>query len=106
MERKFFMITKVWRRTVFSNDIAIPVALALLQLTLQMIFHGNFGYFRDELYFIACSEHLDFGYVDHPPLAIAILWVNRLLLGDSLSVMRFLPSVAGAVVVLLAAFTA
>jgi hypothetical protein len=96
----------MWKRDVFSNDLAIPVMLAVLQLTLQIIFHGNYGYFRDELYFIACSDHLDFGYVDHPPLAIAILWVNRLVLGDSLYAMRFLPSVSGAFVVLLAALTA
>ena len=100
------MTTKMWRRGLFYSDLAVPAMLAVLQLTLQMIFHGNFGYFRDELYFIACSDHLDFGYVDHPPLAIAILWVNRLVLGDSLYAMRFLPSVAGAVVVLLAALTA
>src|SRR5512147_2199243 len=98
------MINRI--RKALSNDITIPVMLALIQLTLQMIFHGNYGYFRDELYFIACSNHLDFGYVDHPPLAIAILWVNRLVLGDSLYAMRFLPSVAGAAVVLLAALTA
>jgi 4-amino-4-deoxy-L-arabinose transferase-like glycosyltransferase len=100
------MTNKMRIRDVFSNDLTIPAMLAVLQLTLQMIFHGNYGYFRDELYFIACSDHLDLGYVDHPPLAIAILWVNRLVLGDSLYAMRFLPSVAGAVVVLLAALTA
>ena len=100
------MINRMRAGTIFSSAMTIPVMLALLQLTLQTIFHGNYGYFRDELYFIACSNHLDWGYVDHPPLAIAILWANRLLLGDSLSAMRFLPSLAGAVVVLLAARTA
>jgi 4-amino-4-deoxy-L-arabinose transferase-like glycosyltransferase len=100
------MTNKMWKRDVFSNDLAVPAMLAILQLTLQMVFHGNYGYFRDELYFIACSDHLDFGYVDHPPLAIAILWVNRLLLGNSLYAMRFLPSIAGVTVVLLAALTA
>ncbi len=73
---------------------------------MQMVFHGNYGYFRDELYYIACSNHLAFGYVDQPPLSIAILWVNRLLLGDSLYALRFLPAVAGAGVVLLASLMA
>ncbi len=100
------MTNKMRIRDVFSSDLTIPAMLAVLQLTLQMIFHGNYGYFRDELYYIACSDHLDLGYVDHPPLAIAILWVNRLVLGDSLYAMRFLPSVVGAAVVLLAALTA
>jgi hypothetical protein len=97
------------RKVQASNTLhgmTIPIILALLQFTLQTIFHGNYGYFRDELYYIACSKHLAFGYVDQPPLSIAILWVSRMLLGDSLYAIRFLPSVAGACVVVLAALMA
>ena len=100
------MVNKLWTRNFISNDMAIPVILAFLQMTVQMIFHGNYGYFRDELYYIACSNHLDFGYVDHPPLSVAILWVSRHVLGDSLYAIRFLPSITGACVILLAAFMA
>jgi 4-amino-4-deoxy-L-arabinose transferase-like glycosyltransferase len=60
--------------------------------------HG-YGIFRDELYYIACSEHLSLGYVDHPPLSILLLWVSRATLGDSLPAIRFLPAVAGAATV-------
>lgn len=84
----------------------IPFLLALFQLGLQMAFHGNYGYFRDELYYIACTKHLAFGYVDHPPLSIFMLWLNRLLLGDSLYALRLIPSVLGACVVVLAAMIA
>jgi hypothetical protein len=31
---------------------------------------GGYGYFRDELYYLACSRHLAAGYVDQPPLSI------------------------------------
>jgi len=62
---------------------------------------GGYGYFRDELYYLACSEHIDLGYVDQPPLSIYILAVNRFLLGDSIFALRFLPAVAGAATVLL-----
>jgi hypothetical protein len=92
--------------SILSGRLRIPVVLALLQLAVQTAFHGNYGYFRDELYYIACSKHLAFGYVDQPPLSIAILWVSRMLLGDSLYAIRFLPSVAGACVVVLAALMA
>lgn len=51
-----------------------------------------YGYFIDELYYIACSKHLAFGYVDHPPLSILLLAVNRWLLGDSITAMRLLPA--------------
>jgi hypothetical protein len=93
-------------KRLFSADMAIPIALAFGQLLLQMIFHGNYNYFRDELYYIACSKHLAFGYVDQPPLSLAILAGIRALLGDSLHAIRFLPAVAGAVVVVIAALMA
>jgi len=67
------------------------------------MFHNQYGYFRDELYYIACSKHLAFGYVDQPPLSIFILAATRWIAGDSLQAIRFLPSLAGAGVVLLAA---
>lgn len=88
------------------KNLAFPIAIAFVQLILQIVFHDNYGYFRDELYYIACSEHLDFGYVDHPPLSIAILWISRLFLGDSLQAIRLLPSLAGAAVVIIAALIA
>src|SRR5208283_6009412 len=72
----------------------------------HIIFHGNYGYFRDELYYIACSKRLAWGYVDQPPFSIAVLAFVRTLLGDSLHAIRFLPAVAGSCVVVLAALMA
>jgi hypothetical protein len=93
-------------RKIFAGDLRIPLMIALAQLIVQIVFHDNYGYFRDELYYIACSKHLAFGYVDQPPLSILILAMTRGILGDSLQVIRFLPSVAGAGVVILAALMA
>jgi len=53
---------------------------------------GAYGYFRDELYYIACSEHLAWGYVDHPPLSIYILKLSRLVFGESLVAIRIVPA--------------
>lgn len=55
-----------------------------------------YGIFRDEFYYLACANHLDIGYVDHPPLSIWILNANRFLFGDSLIAIRFLPALFGA----------
>ncbi len=57
------------------------LGIALGQLLLHVCFHGRYGYFRDELYYIACSNHLAWGYVDHPPQSIAILALTRALGG-------------------------
>jgi hypothetical protein len=97
------MTTKDSLRTYLTHHSAIPALLALFQLALQMSFHGSYNYFRDELYYIACSDHLAFGYVDQPPLSIAILWVTRHLLGDSLYALRFLPALVSSTVVFLTA---
>ncbi len=76
--------------------------IALISTALHLAVIGRYGWFRDEFYYIACGEHLDFGYVDHPPLIALIARLTRALLGDSILAAR-LPSVlAGAAVILLA----
>jgi len=65
-----------------------------------------YGYFRDELYYIACSEHPALGYVDQPPLSIWILSVSRFLIGDSLFALRLPAALAAAATVLLSGMTA
>ena len=62
-----------------------------------------YGLFRDEFYYLACADHLDWGYVDHPPLSIAVLWLVRKILGDSAWALRVVPALVGAVLVLVAA---
>jgi hypothetical protein len=57
-----------------SNVIAY--ALALFKIFLFLIAGGSYGYFRDELYFLACAEHLAFGYPDHAPLSV---WITRIV---------------------------
>jgi hypothetical protein len=75
---------------------AIPLAFAGVKLLLQTLAINNYGYFRDELYYIACSKHLAWGYVDQPPLSIAMLAIVRALFGESLIALRALPALLGA----------
>ena len=70
-------------------------------LLVHLLTNRRYGYFRDELYYIACGRHLDFGYVDQPPLSILLLRLSQLLLGDSLFAIRLLPALAGAAIVAL-----
>jgi hypothetical protein len=56
----------------------------------------RYGYFVDELYYIACARHLAWGYVDQPPLIAAIVRITRAILGDSLLALRFPAALAGA----------
>ena len=55
----------------------------------------SYGWFRDEFYYIACGEHLDWGYVDHPPLVALVTATTRAVLGDSIVAIRLPAALAG-----------
>jgi 4-amino-4-deoxy-L-arabinose transferase-like glycosyltransferase len=82
---------------------AITAAGLVLGSTLWGQLWG-YGYFIDELYYVACASRLAFGYVDHPPLAPAILRLEVALLGDSLAAIRVPSAVAFAATVLVTAW--
>jgi hypothetical protein len=97
------------RRSFFSTGLTRlsrgwPVLLiALLQFVLHLWVSAHDNFFRDELYYIAASRHLDFGFVDFPPLVALATAGVRLLLGPSLVALRLLPALAGVLVILLTA---
>jgi hypothetical protein len=62
----------------------IPLAVFLLLASTALTDH----YFRDEFYYLACTRRLAWGYVDQPPLSIAVLWVWRHIAGESLFSLR------------------
>ena len=82
-------------------DIGLLAVLAIAKLLIHVLVSNRYGYFRDELYFLDCARHLDWGYVDHAPL-IAVYAKVSLLFGGSLPALRILPAVAGAATVCLA----
>ncbi len=60
------------RRTHFSES-ALIAFFSAVALLIHLLTNRSYGYFRDELYYIACARHLDFGYVDQAPLSILLL---------------------------------
>ncbi|MGZ3460042.1 MAG: ArnT family glycosyltransferase, partial [Archangium sp.] len=70
--------------------------LALATAALHLLFAHRYGYFRDELYFIACGQRLDWGYVDQPPFIAAAARLATTLFGHSLTGLRLLPALAAA----------
>ncbi len=82
-----------------GSVVVAMVAIGLFLCAWVPSFFGPYGYFIDELYYLACAKRPAFGYVDHPPLSIWLLTAWRFLFGDSLPALRFLPALAGAATV-------
>jgi hypothetical protein len=77
------------------RGITLLLTLTGLAIFLHLLGIARYGFFRDELYYIACGEHLAWGYVDQPPLIALIAWIARHAIGDSLAAFRILPILAG-----------
>ena len=70
---------------------------AVIKFALHLYVAPGYGFFGDELYTIALSKHLAFGYVDLPPLVPALMAFSRVLLGESLFAYHIVPALAGSV---------
>ena len=64
-------------------------------------FASGYGYHRDELYFIAAGEHLDWAYADQGPLTPLIARAMTEISADSLTVLRLPSALAAGLIVLL-----
>jgi 4-amino-4-deoxy-L-arabinose transferase-like glycosyltransferase len=100
------MNNKLAARQILQNDFAIVTVLALFKLIFHLATSSGYGYFRDELYYIAASKHLAWGYVDFPPFVAFITAITRILFGESLFALHLFPALAGALIVLLAGLMA
>jgi len=78
---------------------AIVLYIASAKLLLHLLTAGRYGIFRDEMYYLACSKHMAWGYVDHPPLTVFLGWLTRHMFGESALAIRLLPALAGAALV-------
>lgn len=95
-------------KKISRNILTIIISIALINLVISLITQAFFAYgiFRDELYYLASTNRLDIGYVDHPPLSIWILAFWKFIAGDSFIAIRFIPSlVSSATIFLIGLFT-
>lgn len=86
-------------RSIALGATACLTLLATAEIALHAFGIARYGFFRDELYYMACGEHLAWGYIDQPPLIAFAAWFARHVLGSSLVSIRLLPVLAGAGVV-------
>ncbi len=75
------------------------VGLGATSFVAHMLVAGNYGYFRDELYYIADGHHLQAGYVDQPLLMGWLTALVRVTIGDSLVAIHVIPALACALII-------
>ncbi|MCG6958963.1 glycosyltransferase family 39 protein, partial [bacterium BMS3Abin03] len=78
---------------------ALLITLSVIYVLVHLIFINQYDYFRDELYYIACGNHLAFGYVDQPPFVALIAFISTRLFGESLFAIRIFSVLAGGMTV-------
>jgi hypothetical protein len=100
------VLTKSDTTSPFTSGTAIILYVALVRIILYLIAGPNYGYFRDELYYLACGEHPAWGYVDQPPLIAWTVWLLRHSIGTSLWALRLLPALSGTATVILSGLLA
>lgn len=81
------------------SDNSVLISLSVIYVIIHLIFINQYNYFRDELYYIACGNHLSFGYVDQPPFVAIVAFISTKLLGESMFAIRILSVIAGGLTV-------
>ena len=99
-------VQNIQKPAFLTEGMPIVLILALANFLLHLYFNNRYGYFRDEFDYMACGDHLAWGYVDQPPLIPFLIKVSRLLLGDSLRSIRIVPALATSAAVILTAMIA
>lgn len=90
----------------FAGGMLIVVLGSLANFLFHSYFNKGYGYFRDEFDYMACGNHLAWGYVDHPPLIPVVARVCRALFGDSLRSIRLVPALGSSALLVVTAMIA
>ncbi|HRW69978.1 glycosyltransferase family 39 protein [Lentimicrobium sp.] len=79
----------------------IPLALSFVLFVLLMFssFVKPYGFFIDEVYFLSCARRPAWGYIDQPPLSLALLAAVQWLFGENTFAVRLLPALSMAATV-------
>src|ERR1700737_873798 len=89
-----------------ASGVLIILAISVAKLLFHCYFNNRYGYFRDEFDYLACGDHLAWGYVDQPPLIPFLARISRMVIGDSLRSIRFIPALASSLLVIQTAILA
>ena len=93
-------------RTPLRHTVLAGALAAFVKLATALPFLGQYGWDRDELYYLQASRHLSLGYVDFPPVTALIGRLTIDVAGPSLVALRLTCVVAAMLAVVLVALCA
>lgn len=91
-------MNKSW---IENNKETIVLGFFVLLKLVICAYPLEYGYFRDELYYIALSHHLDWGYIDVPPLLPLCIAFLRCMIGNSLFAIHLFSAMTGVLVLII-----
>ena len=62
---------------------ALAVGLVLCSVLLRLIYCSQIELLPEEAYYWNYAQHLDIGYLDHPPMVAWLIWAGTTLCGDT-----------------------
>ena len=66
-----------------KNFINYAVIIITASFLLRLLFLGSFNLLVEEAYYWNYAEHLDFGYLDHPPMVAFLIKISTLIFGTN-----------------------
>ncbi len=80
-----FFVFPSTNRNVSSSVRWRVLALGILVyvLALRFVFLGSLNLFPEEAYYWNYAQHLDIGYLDHPPMVAWVIWIATSLAGNT-----------------------
>lgn len=85
-------VSKSW---INNNKETLVLGFFVMLKLVICLYPMEYGYFCDELYYIALSHHLDWGYVDVPPLLPFCIAFLRHTIGNSLFALHLFSAMTG-----------
>ncbi len=66
----------------------LTIAIIIYMLLLRLFYGGSLELLHEEGYYWNYAQHLDIGYLDHPPLVGWLIWISTSLFGHSEFIVR------------------
>ncbi len=105
LQRMMKKINTMHTKDLFKQKATLILLCMILLSLVISLWPIHYGYFCDELYYIALSKNIAFGYVDVPPLMPFFLAIFRFLFGNSLFALHLLPAITGIITLVITSIT-